>query len=203
MRPGAELSFQILRYGAQKLAEGDFNALLDLGFTLEEIKMIEKLPLKDLNHLSRLGAHFLDVKVNHECFATSLRHVQQEAENEAIQEELIRLRAPGAMMQALFGMTPLQYANRRKLLNLAGAGIGRPSEPSEEDQHAVWRAWHRHTGLPEVQRYLETSRTSQVPLNVVWTLVKSWETSAVPKPRTKKPVPRPSSGDVVVLRQKA
>ena len=184
MSHAAELSFQILRYGCQRLAEGDVNALLDLGFLIDEIKAIEKLTLKELEHLSRLGAHFLTVKVNHSCFATSLRHVRHEARGERLQDELLRRRAPVAMMQTLFGMTTFQYANRRKLLGLGGIGVGRPSLPSEEENHAVWYAWHEHAHLPEPLRYLEISRKTDVPLNVIWALVQAWEQSGLIQEQT-------------------
>ena len=180
MSHSAELSFQILRYACQRLAEGDINALLDLGFLVDEIQSLEKLTLRELDHLSRLGAHFLDVRVDHLCFTASLRHVRREADSESLQDELIRMKAPAAMMQTLFGMTTLQYANRRKLLGLAGIGVGRPPAPSEAENHTIWYAWRDHASLPEAQRYLETGRTTGMPLNVVWALVQSWEDSAIP-----------------------
>lgn len=136
----AEVSFHILRYGAQKLAEGDLNALLEYGFSIEEIKAIEELTLQELDHLSRLGTHFLCVQVNHECFAAMLRRVHREASNKVLQNELIHMRAPAAMMRELFGMTNLEYANRRKLLSMAGVGVGRPPALPETEQIAVWQA---------------------------------------------------------------
>ena len=181
MTANPELAFHILRYSAQQLAEDDLKALLEFGFSIEEIQAIEALTLKQLNHLSQLNGHFLDVSVNHQRFARALKHIHREAEGEALQDEMIRLRAPTAMMRALFGMTPLQYANRRKLLGLSGVGVGRPALPSEDTERMIWQAWQQQAQLSDAERYLATARVTQLPLSVVWTVVHAWETDSPPR----------------------
>jgi hypothetical protein len=173
VRGAGEVSFHILRYGAQRLAEGDVNALRDLGFSLTQIRALEQLTLKELDHLSRLGAHFMEVRVDAQCFTTALSHVRRERANDVLQDELIRAGAPAGMMYALFGITGAQYALRRKLLDMAGAGVGRPPTPSEADEASVWHAWQAHADLPVAQRYLATARTARRSLGTVWSVLKA------------------------------
>jgi hypothetical protein len=66
MSTHADLSFHVLRYALQRVHDGDLSAALDLGFTIDEIRSMEALTLNDLEHLSRLSAHFLRVQVDHD-----------------------------------------------------------------------------------------------------------------------------------------
>jgi hypothetical protein len=175
MIASAELSFHILRHSVQILAEDDLNSLFDLGFSIEEIQAIATLTVKELNHLGRLGGRFLEVKVDHQRLTRSLAHVRREAAAEALQDELLRLRAPAAMMRALFGTTSMQYANRRKLLGLSGVGVGRPAVPCEETEQAIWKAWRQQAHLSDGERYRATAKATRLPLSVIWTVLRAWE----------------------------
>ncbi len=178
----AELTFHILHHSARRLAEDDLGALTDLGFSIEDMHSIETLTLKDLVHLGRLGGRFLDIKVNAQRFGRALAHVQREADNEKLQETLLRLRAPGTMMRVLFGMTPLQYANRRKRLGLFGAGVGRPAVPTEETERAIRAAWQQQAHLTDGERYLATARATGALLSVIWPVVRVHESDNAPCP---------------------
>ena len=180
MSVNTELTFHLLRYSAQRLAEDNLKALFGLGFSLEEIQALEPLTIKELIHLSQLGEHFLDVNVNHQRFVHSLQHVRRETAGEALQNELLRRRAPAEMMAALFGMTPLQYANRRKLLGLFGIGVGRPALPDEHMERAILEAWQQHAQFSDGERFLATARETQLPLSVIWPLLHASETGKLP-----------------------
>jgi hypothetical protein len=175
MSANAELSFHILRHSVQILAEDDLKSLFDFGFSTEEIQAIAALTIKELNHLGRLGERFLEVKVDHQRLARSLAHVRREAAADALQNELLLLRAPAAMMRALFGTTSIQYANRRKLLGLSGVGVGRPAVPCEETEQAIWKAWRQQAHRSEGERYRATAKETRLPLSVIWAVLRAWE----------------------------
>jgi Protein of unknown function (DUF2857) len=171
----AELVFHTLRYVTETLAEGDLHAVLDLGFRVDQVARLERLTLRDLQAISQVRTHFLDVAIDSACFDRVLDHMERNKDQEALQDALIRLRAPLPMMRAFFGLTNAEYAARRKLLGLAGTGVGRPPAPSEEDEHRVWQAWQAQAHLSVEQRYLQVGQTTGVPLNTVWALIRSWE----------------------------
>lgn len=171
----SELVFHILRYVTETLAEGDIHAVLDLGLRLDQITRLQQITLRDLYHLSRVRTHFLDVAVDPACFDRVLDHIERNQRHDALQDDLIRQRAPLAMMRAFFGMTNAEYATRRRLLGLTGTGIGRPHAPSEADEHRIWQAWQEHARLPLEQRYLQVGDDTGIPLNTVWALIQSWE----------------------------
>lgn len=171
----AELVFSALRYLTETLAEGDIHAVLDLGLRLDQVTRLQQLTLQDLHHLSGVRAHFLNVTVDPVCFDRVLEHMERSKRGEAMQNELIQLRAPLPMMRAFFGMTNAEYAARRKLLGMSGAGVGRPPAPTEEEERSVWGAWSATADVPIEERYLRVGRDTGVPLSTVWALVRSWE----------------------------
>lgn len=171
----AELVFGALRYLTETLAEGDIHAVLDLGLRLDQIARLQQLTLEDLRHLSGVRAHFLTVAVDPVLFDRVLEHMARSKRGEALQNELIRCRAPLAMMRAFFGMTNAEYAARRQLLGLGGTGVGRPAAPTEREERIVWDAWHAAAGVPIEERYLRVGRETGVALSTIWGMVRAWE----------------------------
>lgn len=189
----AELVFSALRYLTETLAEGDVHSVIDLGLRLDQVKRLQQLTLQDLHHLSGVRAHFLNIVVDPVCFDRVLEHMERSKRGEALQNELIQLRAPLPMMRAFFGMTNAEYAARRKLLGMSGAGIGRPPAPTEDEERAVWEAWGAAGDAPLEERYLCVGRKTAIPLSTVWALVRSWEAEGLTGRDTGRP------GKVVTL----
>jgi hypothetical protein len=192
MSTHADLSFHVLRYALQRVHEGDLSAALDLGFTVDEIRSMEGLTLKALGHLSRLSAHFLRVEVDHDTYSAMIHHVTRESESEGTQDALLRAGAPRSLMAEMYGWTALQYAHRRRVLGIRGTS-GRPPQPTESEEAAVWRHWRLSGTAPLAQRYLHTSSAAGVTVATVHNLVQSWERSGL--------VPAPGAG-VVPLRSR-
>ena len=178
----AELVFNTLRYVTETLADGDVHAVLDLGFRSDQVARLERLTLRDLRHLSHVRTHFLDVAVNAACFDRVLNHMRRNQHEYDLQEDLIRLRAPLEMMRAFFGMSNGEYAARRQILGLVGTGIGRPAAATEEEERRIWEVWHANRERPPRQRYLEVAKTTGIPLNTIWAVIREWKTAGVIAP---------------------
>ena len=192
----AELVFHTLRYVTETLAEGDIHSVSELGFRLDQIARLEQFTLRDLHHISQVRTHFMDIAVDPACFDRVLDHMERNKRHGALQDELIQLRAPLAMMRAFFGMTNAEYAARRRLLGMTGTGIGRPPAPSEDDEQRVWKAWQNHAQHTLEQRYLQVGQSTGIPLNTVWALIQSWEAAGQLSDE-------PSEDDPKVVRLKA
>lgn len=174
MNAASEVSFHILRFALQRVQEGDLGAALELGFTLEEIRGMEQLTLKDLSHLSRLSGHFLRMQVDHNTYRAMLNRVREEAHSEALQDALLHAGAPRSLMADLFGWTALQYAQRRKVLGVYTPS-GRPGKPTEAQERAIWEHWRQNLHHPLAQRYLETAQAARVSVGLVVHLLQAWE----------------------------
>ncbi len=174
MSAHTDLAFHVLRYALQRVHDGDLSAALDLGFTVAEIRSMEALTLNDLEHLSRLSAHFLRIQVDHEIYRAMIHRVTEEAESKDTQDALLRAGAPRSLMAEMYGWSALQYAHRRRLLGITSTP-GRPPQPTESEETAVWHHWRSHGQAPLAQRYLQAATAAGVTVSVVHSLVRSWE----------------------------
>lgn len=171
------LAYHVMLYAIQALSEGDFKAIKDLDFTIDEIRQISQLPVKAIQHLARMSGHFLDIKTDHSCFNKIMAHLHHELADDALQDDLLRSEAPITMMSTLFGMSTTEYLQRQKLLGIPSRGAGRPSLPNEETQVAIWESWIKTEGLPLPQRYLTVGKETEQPLRALWSLIQSWESA--------------------------
>lgn len=171
----SDLAFQLFRYASEQLAQNNLDNVLALGFTLEEASKISELTLSEVRKLSQQSSNFVkSLCVDHDCFARLLDRMKQEKDEEVIQDELIKLGAPYAMMSELFGMNGHEYAQRRKLLSLTR--VGRPPVPSDEDQERIYEIWLSHKDESPIEMWLHIGQETGLSLTTVWPLVNSWDT---------------------------
>lgn len=180
----SQLAYLVMSYAIQALGEGDFKAIEDLDFTLEEVQQLAELPVKALKHFTQLSGHFLKVKTDHGCFEKMMSHLKIELELESLQDDLIRHQAPIAMMTTLYGMSVAEYIQRQKLLGIPPHGAGRPPMLSDEDQTTVWNVWRNTDESSIAERYLAVAKKCQHPLRSLWSLIQSWENINIKKTST-------------------
>ena len=174
MNEHGELIFDVLRYATRMLSEGDERGLLLLGFTPEQIRALESLTLKSLQRVSELASHFMDFKVDAVCFERVMRRIEQEREEEALKDELLRAGAPIRMMHHYWGMTSRDCAERRRVLGIE-APLGRPTQADEAALERLWHLWQDASApRDERRRYLELAHATGLPLSVIWGAVEEW-----------------------------
>ncbi len=171
----SQLAYTVMLYAIQALSEGDYKAIDDMGFTIDEVHQLSELPVKALKHLARLSGHFLRVKTDHHCFEKMMTYLKHELEQDELQNELIRHEAPIAMMASLYGMSTAEYIQRQKLLGIPPHGAGRPLILSDEDQATVWQCWRDAGEGTTAKHYLAVACKTKHPLRNLWSLIQSWE----------------------------
>lgn len=171
----SQLAYHVMLYAIQALSEGDFRAIDDMDFTVDEVQQLSQLPVKALKHLARLSGHFLSVKTDHHCFEKMMNYLKHELEQDALQDDLIRHEAPIAMLTSLYGMSTAEYIQRQKLLGIPPHGAGRPTQLSDDDQEIVWRCWRDTKEASTAEHYLAVARETKHPLRSLWSLIQSWE----------------------------
>jgi hypothetical protein len=165
-----ELVFDMLRYATRLLAEGDESTLMVLGFTAAQIRAIETLTLRSLQRVSALSSHFLDFRIDPLCFERVMRRIEQEGEDEALKDELLRAGAPIRMMHHFWGMTSRDCAERRRVLDVE-APIGRPALADDGALERLWLLWQETSAIvDERRRYLGFTKRSEL-LSVIWIAV--------------------------------
>jgi hypothetical protein len=174
----SDLIFHALRYATRMLAEGDEAGLLMMGFTPAQIRSMEALTLKSLQRVGELSAHFLDFRIDPACFERVMRRIEQEREDEALKDDLLRAGAPIRMMHYFWGMTSRDCAERRRVLDVE-APIGRPAHADEAALERLWYLWQETRAVPDERRsYLELAKRSDLPLSAIWIAVEEWKGEA-------------------------
>lgn len=168
-----DLSFQVLRYAMEQVQNGDLNAAMDLGFTMDEIRDLEGLSMKEACRLGRLGGHFLRVQIDRKTYRALLQRVREDQASEAVQDDLLKQGAPRALMSELYGWSAVHYAQRRKLLEL-NKGCGRPLAATQEQEATAWSTWRAQSQLPLPERYLKTAQTAGIGIATLCQLLNGW-----------------------------
>ncbi|MGQ0700572.1 MAG: STY4526/YPO1902 family pathogenicity island replication protein [Panacagrimonas sp.] len=176
-----DLTFAVLNYASRCVAEGDFHAFRGLGFQIEDIGVIERLSLAELQLLSTSRSHAINVSLDREAWGWLLKRVRRQRSRDALALALIRLDAPNAMMASLFSYTDRDYASRREACGiketLAG---GRPPSASEDDERHLWDLWVRlaKADTPQQLRaddlWLVVAKEGRPPVRTAWNLIQKW-----------------------------
>lgn len=176
----SELVFSVLSYATRTLEEGDESLLLMMGFVPEEIRAIERLSLKHLKHLSELGTHFMDFRVDHACLERVIANLERDTKLDQLRDDLLKAGAPSAMMAHFWGMTTSDCAVRRRVLQI-DTPPGRPPKLGDETLEALWTAWRATDGIEnECERYLKLAQDTQLSLAMIWPVVEDWKALAQP-----------------------
>jgi len=174
----ADLITAVLIYAIRCLGEADQSALRAMGFGPREIDALQRLNIADLYHVEAIRAHCLRVDLNREVFWHMVEHIKQLRASEELQQTLIKADAPQEMMQALFGVSAKEYTRWRRLMTLEPA-VGRPAEPDEDKEHALWKAWKARVKGEDVELltaedYLALKEDTDVNLRAIWQLTRRW-----------------------------
>jgi len=174
----ADLITAVLLYAIRCLGEADQSALRAMGFGPREIDALQRLNIADLYHVEAIRAHCLRVDLNREVFWHMVEHIKQLRASEELQQALIKSDAPQEMMQALFGVNAKEYTRWRRLMTLEPA-VGRPAEPDEDTEHALWKAWKARVKgedaeLLTAEDYLALKAETDVELRTIWLLTRRW-----------------------------
>jgi len=174
----ADLITAVLIYAIRCLGEADQSALRAMGFGPSEIDALQCLNIADLNRVDALRAHCLRFELNREVFWYMVEHIKRLRASEELQQTMIKADAPQEMMQALFGLSAKEYTRRRRLMTLEPA-VGRPAEPDENKEHALWKAWNARVQGDDVELltaedYLALKADTEVDLRAIWLLTRRW-----------------------------
>lgn len=175
----SELNYAIFAYATRCMAEGDLDALRQVGFVPEDIPVLDQIRLSDLHALSASRAHALKVQIDRAALQWLLERVRRRRTREMLKLELLRLEAPFPMMTKLFGMTPREFATVREAIGVSG-GLGRPKINFDDDESQLWRLWvlladlSRPDKLRQDDLWLVIGREQPSALRTAWHAIQRW-----------------------------
>ena len=174
----SDLVTAVLLYAVRCLAEGDQQALREMGLGPREINALRGFEMADLYRLGALKTHCVEISIDRDVFWPLIAHLQSARQSEEVQRDLIQRDAPLEMMHSLFGMGSREYTRLRRILAVQPA-VGRPPEPDEDTAHQLWRVISAEQDASEEgelspTKYLRISETTGTSLRSVWRHVQRW-----------------------------
>ena len=176
-----DLVFAVLSYASRCVAEGDIHAFRDIGFQVEDIGVIERLSLADLQTLSTSRSHAINVRLDREAWGWLLKRMRRQRSRDALALALIQLDAPKAMMASLFGYNDRDYSTRRETYGIQDSIVGgRPPSASEAEERQLWDLWVRLAKQEAPQQlrsddlWLVIAKAAKPGIRTAWSLIQKW-----------------------------
>ncbi len=173
-KPETILNMNIFDYVCACAEEGDYGPLHDIGLGRDDIIKINQLNMRDVIRLSQTKAHILDIRVNRERLHNMLNSLNIRRKEDDDINQLIRMGAPQPMMQSLFAITPGDFTDKRKLFGLQDEGVGRAPEPSDDEQHIIYKAYEHLKTSPEnmsARQWIDLAEETNISLRTIWQYV--------------------------------
>ena len=157
---------------------------LALGFSEDELRTLRRLRASDIDSLACAGPVVARFSVDHAALRGVLARIDRDQDRETRIDRCLRLGASVSMMGAVFGVTGNDCPPRRQLLGSAPrqGPLAMPPEPVEHD---AWERW-QHIALDpkatdDLQGMVTLAEETDIPLAVVWHLVKQWVDPGQPR----------------------
>ena len=152
-------SLQSIHFGMNKLPD-------------ELITTMSKLNLTEQTSLIRRARYFLVIGLDHEALERQLAELEDMREEHELEDIYLFNGAPLALMRRLFGMHASEFSRRRNVLNIKGAGSGRPTLCDENTEHRVWHLWQKYYQLEERKRFIAITDETSLDLHIVWSTLR-------------------------------
>ncbi|EPQ5777168.1 DUF2857 domain-containing protein [Citrobacter koseri] len=136
------LNFAVLTDALHALKEGNLRHCEALGFTFDEMNILNQLSLDELFMVSRAAVPFVSVSIRHDVLLHLLTLARQEHKRQKQINRAIRLGGSIALINQYFGLTSNETCLRRRLLGVS-VPYGRTPEPDEETDAAIWQRWQQ------------------------------------------------------------
>ncbi|MCY9850381.1 MULTISPECIES: DUF2857 domain-containing protein [Pectobacterium] len=137
------LNYAVLTNALAALKEGNFRYCETLGFTFDELNVLNQLSLDELFIVSRASAQFMSITVRHDVLQQILALSRQEAQRQRQINRAIRLGGSIALLNHFFGLTSNEVCTRRRLLGVT-IPYGRTPIPDEAVDAEIWLSWKKN-----------------------------------------------------------
>jgi len=136
------------------------------------ITLISKLNLTEQSCLIRSAQKYLAISINSDALERQINELESKREEQELEDTYLLQGAPLVLMRRLFGMHASEFSRRRSILNIRGAGNGRPPQCSEETEHQVWKIWQQNLKDGERERFLKIADTTGLDLHLIWSALR-------------------------------
>lgn len=184
MTPQQNLNMFFFTYVCQLAAEGQYQALMNLGFKRYQIPIMQSLSISDLAGIAvSVNASVIQAKVDPTAVDILFRIGDRLRMEREIELKLIEAGASQRLMRELFGTNVQQYGAERELLGLKGTDCGRRPRLDMETIDRVWAMWHGgEHGDSEAEKYLSIYQSTNVSVRDIEAIVRGDMVADAPDP---------------------
>jgi len=162
------------------LRNGQLRRSLDMGFTEEDIRL-----LQDPERVSLLldtPVRWSIVKVDSAIMRRLFNRVHDTEKEIAIIDEMLKLGASSQMIADVFGFNQREVAFRKRVLEI-DKKQGRWQEVTEAQNHELWHKWKAkieqyqldQDNLVDMAKVcMILAKTSDIPMAMIWGAMKKW-----------------------------
>jgi len=140
----------------------------------ELLTTMSRLNLTEQKSLVNRARYFLSIGLDEKALKRQLKELEDKREEHELEDTYLFHGAPLVLMRRLFGMHASEFSRRRNILNIRGAGSGRPPLCSEETDHLVWKTWQLHKQLEERERFLKIADETNLDLHIIWSALREY-----------------------------
>lgn len=177
-----QLNHALFNQALVLIREGDMRRARALGFNDEELQRLSRMRAGEIESLVNEYPGVARFELDHELFQAALRRVDRDQDRDGLVDLCIRRGASVEMLATFFGLTPNDCSARRTLLGVPSRQ-GRLPMPKEAVEVDAWHRWQSISDDPsspasaeDLRGMLVLAEEVQLPLAVVWMLVKQWTT---------------------------
>ncbi|EAS1759910.1 DUF2857 domain-containing protein [Salmonella enterica] len=134
------LNYAVLTDALHALKDGNIRHCESLGFTYDELNVINKLSMDELFILSRASSQFINVTIHHEVLRQILAQTKQEIYLQQRINRAIELGGSIELLNQFFGLTSNEISARRRLVGIY-ISQGRSRIPDEKTDAQIWTLW--------------------------------------------------------------
>jgi hypothetical protein len=146
--------------------------LLHSGFRPEDLDMLRRMPISDVQHLAGFREPLFAIKVRAQNMRRALDGLNRRHAAMELQQEFLYRGASYRMMRAIFGVSREQVRNMLAALGLP-ANQKRKPLPDNEERIRIVQAWERTTG-GMAERYIElNNQFPRLSMSVLWTVTQN------------------------------
>lgn len=132
------------------------------------ISLMSKLNLSEQRCLIKRAHNYLAININPAALEKQIKEIKKQREDYELEDTYLFHGAPLVLMRRLFGMHASEFSRRRSILNIGGAGSGRPPLCDEKTDHLVWKSWLTHQNTDERDRFLKVAQDTDLDLHLIW-----------------------------------
>ncbi|BBM00774.1 STY4526/YPO1902 family pathogenicity island replication protein [Microbulbifer sp. GL-2] len=159
----------------QALREGDEESITSIGINTPLALELASLTLGEIEQLSEMASHFLDLSINFQVLERMLRRAKEKEEEARLADKLLKLGAATPLMQELLGWSALATNSRKRLLGLP-LDRGRPPSLRKEQKSTVISLWwelserypNSGSAIHKALLYKEIAEKTGLSLAVIW-----------------------------------